>query len=45
VRLHALTNFDAVLTAALRRKAIDEAGAEVVHAWMSNPRGWQAPQK
>jgi len=43
VRLHALTNFDAVLTVALKQKSIDEAGAEVVRAWMSNPRGWQAP--
>jgi orotate phosphoribosyltransferase len=43
VRLHALTNFDAVLAVALRKKMIDETGAGVVRAWMSNPRGWHAP--
>jgi orotate phosphoribosyltransferase len=43
VRLHALTNFDAVLAVALRKKMIDEAGASVVRAWMSNPRGWKVP--
>jgi len=43
VRLHALTNFDAVLAVAQRKKMIDEAGASVVRAWMSNPRGWKVP--
>jgi len=45
VRLHALTNFDAVLAVAQQQQLIDEAGADVVRAWMSNPRGWQAPPK
>jgi orotate phosphoribosyltransferase len=45
VRLHALTNFDAVLVVALRRKMIDEAGAALVRAWMRDPRGWKAIEK
>jgi len=44
VRLHALTDFDAVLAVAMRRKMIDEAGAATVRAWMSNPRGWHATE-
>ena len=46
VRLHALTNFDAVLAVALRQNLIDETvSARVVRAWMSNPRGWKAPER
>jgi orotate phosphoribosyltransferase len=45
VRLHALTNFEAVLTVALKQKLIDDAGADVVRTWMSNPRGWQVTKK
>jgi orotate phosphoribosyltransferase len=45
VRLHALTNFEAVLKVALRLQSIDEAGAEEVRKWMSDPRGWQVTEK
>jgi orotate phosphoribosyltransferase len=42
VRLHALTNFEAVLEAALRRGTIDERGAAEVREWMRDPHGWGA---
>jgi orotate phosphoribosyltransferase len=45
VRLHALTDFEAVFAVAMQKRLIDEVGAEVVRGWMSNPRGWRAPKK
>ncbi len=40
VRLHTLTNFDAVLTGAMNRGCLDEAGAAAVRNWMGNPHAW-----
>lgn len=42
VRLHTLTGFDAVLTGALQRGALDEAGAAAVRDWLADPHGWAA---
>jgi orotate phosphoribosyltransferase len=40
VRLHALTNFEAVLDIAVDRSMIDETGAASVRDWLADPRGW-----
>ncbi len=40
VKLHTLTNFDAVLAGALREGLLDDAGAAAVRDWMQNPHGW-----
>src|SRR5665213_805188 len=40
VRLHPLTNFEAVLEIAVKRSMIDEADAVIVRDWLRDPRGW-----
>lgn len=42
VRLHTLTDFEAVLARALQRGLLDERGAAAVRDWMRDPHGWAA---
>ncbi len=42
VKLHTLTNFDAVLAGALKRGLLDERGAAAVREWLRDPHGWAA---
>ncbi len=42
VTLHTLTNFEAVLTAALASGALDTVDAAVVRDWLGDPHGWAA---
>lgn len=44
VRLHAVTDFDAVLTVAEERSVIDAAGVAVVRDWLREPHGWAKRQ-
>jgi orotate phosphoribosyltransferase len=44
VRLHAATNFEAVLEVALARGVIDDGGATVVRDWLREPHGWAERQ-
>ena len=40
VRLHTLTDFDAVLAGALNRGLLDASGAAAVRDWLRDPHGW-----
>ena len=40
VRLHTLTNFEAVLASAIHRGTLDANGAAEVRKWLSDPHGW-----
>lgn len=40
VRLHALTDFETVLSVALERGVVDESAADSVRDWLSDPYGW-----
>ena len=44
VTLHAATDFETVLSAALESKAIDESGAALVQDWLREPHGWAKRQ-
>jgi orotate phosphoribosyltransferase len=44
VRLHAATDFEAVLEAALQRGAIDAESARIVQDWLQDPHGWAKRQ-
>ncbi len=44
VRLHAATDFEAVLEVALERGVIDDGGATVVRDWLREPHGWAKRQ-
>lgn len=40
VRLHALTDFETVLTVAQERGVLDEAAASSIREWLGDPHGW-----
>jgi len=40
VKLHALTSFAEVLEVALDQGTLDQAGADIVQDWLSEPHGW-----
>lgn len=42
VRLHALTDFETVLTVALEQGVVDEPAAASVREWLGDPHGWAA---
>jgi orotate phosphoribosyltransferase len=44
VRLHAATDFEAVLEVALQRGAIDAESATIVQDWLQDPHGWAKRQ-
>jgi orotate phosphoribosyltransferase len=44
VRLHAATDFEAVLAVALERGVIDQDGAKIVQDWLQEPHGWAQRQ-
>jgi orotate phosphoribosyltransferase len=44
VRLHAATDFEAVLSVALQRGVIDQDGAAIVQDWLREPHGWAKRQ-
>jgi orotate phosphoribosyltransferase len=44
IRLHAATDFDAVLSVAEERGVVDAAGVAVVRDWLREPHGWAKRQ-
>ncbi len=40
ITLHTLTDFEAVLSGAIQRGLLDEAGAAAVRDWLIDPHGW-----